>query len=59
MCPIAIIPHKSQLVTKTDFASVERFSWDMYGGQNKWNGDLAEIHFVAGSFGNRGSVGIV
>lgn len=42
-----------------DFASVERFSWDMYGGQNKWNGDLSEIHFVAGSFGNRGSVGIV
>lgn len=42
-----------------DFESVWRVSWDEYGGPNKWNGDLAELHFVAGSFGNRGSVGIV
>lgn len=42
-----------------DFESVWRFSWDEYGGPNRWNGDLAEIHFVAGSFGNRGAVSIV
>ena len=42
-----------------DFESVWRFSWDERGGPDKWNGDLAEIHFVAGSFGNRGSVGVV
>ena len=48
-----------QPVPVDDFESVYRFSWDMYGGPNKWNGDLAELHFVAGSFGNRGSVSIV
>lgn len=41
-----------------DFESVVRFTWDMYGGPNKWDGDLWEIHFAAGSFGNRGPVTI-
>ena len=41
-----------------DFESVVRVSWDEYGGLNKWQGDLQEIQYCAGVFGNRGAVGI-
>jgi len=41
-----------------DFPSVERVTWNEYGEFNPWNGDLFEIDYCVGSFGNRGAVAI-
>jgi hypothetical protein len=37
-----------------DFNSVWRFTWDMYGAPNRWEPDLYDIYFVAGSDYKRG-----
>lgn len=41
-----------------DFQQVHRITWDLFGGMNKWNGDLYELHYTRAPFANRGAVGI-
>ncbi len=41
-----------------DFESIQRISWDMVGATHAMNPDIYELYFVAGSFGNRGAVGM-
>ena len=41
-----------------DLQMVQRVSWDLYGGMNRWQPDLNEINWVRASFANRGAVSI-